>query len=239
MSDRLFQGQEFGIPGPGTATVFFICPYSATIKMVRLAILCLVRNGFHVVAYETTNSVFTDGDPAILPVLIAALRDHVRARIAGLTAAGVTDFGFFGSSLGSFIFYNCVGQAVPELRWGVFNTGGNIARGMWRMASLQQAHVAAGWSLPRLEEAWAGVQYPDFGRLDGCRFVFSSSRWDSVAPLAEIPKYLGPMLAAGASVRVREVPAWNHRSTVIAGLALAPWLIRTVRRSPSGPGSRT
>jgi hypothetical protein len=62
----------------------------------------------------------------------------------------------YSSSLGSFIVYNCVGDRVPELRWGVFNTGGDIAQGLWNMSSLQQAHAARGWSLPQLVAAAAG-----------------------------------------------------------------------------------
>ena len=94
------------------------------------------------------------------------------------------------------------------------------------MSSLQQAHAARGWSLPQLEQAWAELQWPSFGRLDGCRFVFASSRRDTVAPLRSIAGYLGPMLRAGADVIVREVPAVSHRTTVIAGLWWAPQLIR-------------
>jgi hypothetical protein len=100
------------------------------------------------------------------------------------------------------------------------------------MTDLRELHVAQGWSLPRLEEAWAPLQWPQFGPLDGCRFVFSSSRRDNAAPLGQIRQYLGPMLAAGAAVQVREVPAVSHRSTVIAGLLLAPRLVRSVR--PAG-----
>jgi hypothetical protein len=135
-----------------------------------------------------------------------------------------------GSSLGSFILYNCIGSEIPELRWGVFNTGGNIAQGVWNMPELRQLHVARGWSLPRLEESWAGLQWPDFGRLDGCRFVFASSRRDSIAPLRNISRYLEPMLRAGAEVSVYEVPATSHRTTVIAGLWMGPKLVRMVRR---------
>jgi hypothetical protein len=103
---------------------------------------------------------------------------------------------------------------------------------MWNMADLRQLHEARGWSLPRLQAAWAGLQWPDFGRLDGCRFVFSSSRRDTVAPLRGIAPALDPMLRAGAQVSLREVPAFSHRTTVIAGLWLAPRLLRLVRRRP-------
>jgi len=229
MPDRLFQSQEFGVSTRTTATIIFICPYSAPIQRVLFAIRRLLRAGYHVVAYETTTAVFTEADPMILPEVISQVREDIRSRIAKLTSEGVTEFGFLGSSLGSFILYNCVGHGIPELRWGVFNTGGNIARGLWNMTTLRQVHEARGWSLPRLEEAWAELQWPDFGRLDGCRFVFSSSRRDTVAPLRNISEYLGPMLQAGAEVSVYEVPAISHRTTVIVGLWKGPQLIRMVR----------
>jgi hypothetical protein len=229
MQDRLFQSEEFGFPAQATATLIFICPYGTPIEKVRFAIRRLLRAGYHVVAYETTAAVFTDADPMILPELIAQVRVDIKARIAKLTAAGVTEFGFFGSSLGSFILYNCVGRTIPEFRWGVFNTGGNIALGVWNMAELRQLHEERGWSLPRLEQTWAALQWPDFGRLDGCRYVFASSRRDTIAPLGNIPDYLGPMLTAGAKVSVYEVPAVSHRTTVIAGLWKAPHLVRMVR----------
>jgi hypothetical protein len=229
MPDRLFRSQEFGVSARTTATIIFICPYSAPIQRVLFAIRRLLREGYHVVAYETTTAVFTEADPMILPEVISQVREDIRSRIAILTSKGVTEFGFFGSSLGSFILYNCVGHGIPELRWGVFNTGGNIARGMWNMTTLRQVHEARGWSLARLEEAWAELQWPNFGRLDGCRFVFSSSRRDTVAPLRNISEYLGPMLQAGAEVSVYEVPAISHRTTVIVGLWKGPQLIRMVR----------
>jgi len=231
MPDRLFQSQEFGVSAQTTATIIFICPYNAPIQRVLFAIRRLLRAGYHVVAYETTTAVFTEADPMILPEVISQVREDIRSRIAMLTSEGVTEFGFFGSSLGSFILYNCVGHGIPELRWGVFNTGGNIARGLWNMTTLRQVHEARGWSLPRLEEAWAELQWPSFGRLDGCRFVFSSSRRDTVAPLHNIAEYLGPMLQAGAEVSVYEVPAISHRTTVIVGLWKGPQLIRMVRPS--------
>jgi len=237
MQEGLFQSEEFGTATRTTATIIVICPYGTPIRKVRFAIRRLLREGYHVLAYQTTASVFTEADPTILPELVSQVREDIRSRIAKLSVEGVTEFGFFGSSLGSFILYNCVGDKVPELRWGVFNTGGNIARGMWSMPDLRQLHEARGWSLPRLEEAWAGVQWPDFGRLDGCRFVFASSRRDSVAPLGDISEYLEPMLRAGAEVSVREVKAISHRTTVIAGLWKAPRLVRLVRAAPAASGT--
>jgi hypothetical protein len=235
MQDGLFQSEEFGTSAQAAATIIFICPYSTPIQKVRFAIRRLLRAGYHVVAYQTTTAVFTQADPTILPELISGVREDIRSRITMLTSDGVTEFGFFGSSLGSFILYNCIGREIPELRWGVFNTGGNIARGVWNMPMLRQLHVAQGWSLPRLEEAWAELQWPDFGRLDGCRFVFASSRRDRIAPLRNISPYLEPMLRAGAEVSVYEVLATSHRTTVIVGLWKGPQLVQMVRiAQPAG-----
>jgi len=230
MQDRLFQSDEFGVSSQAVATVIFICPYGTPIEKVRFAIQRLIRTGYHVVAYQTTTAVFMDGDPMILPELISQVRDDIRSRIEKLKSQGVTEFGFFGSSLGSFILYNCVGCEIPELRWGVFNTGGNIAQGVWTMAAAKERYVERGWSLPQLEEAWAKLQWPDFGRLDGCRFVFTSSRRDRVAPLRNIPQYLEPIRQAGAEVKVCEVPAINHKTTVVMGLWKGPQLVRMVSR---------
>lgn len=196
---------------------------------MRFAIRRLRRKGYHVLAYETTAAVFYEADPLILPELISQVREDIRSRIAKLASEGVTEFGFFGSSLGSFILYNCIGREIPELRWGVFNTGGNIARGLWNYPELRQLHVARGWSLARLEEAWAELQWPDFGRLDGCRFVFASSRGDTIAPLSDISRYIEPMLRAGADISVHKVRATSHRTTVIVGLWKGPQLVRMVR----------
>jgi hypothetical protein len=229
MQDRLFQVEEFGAARQTTATIIFICPYGTPIEKVRFAIRRFLKDGYHVLAYQTTAAVFTAADPMILPEVISQVREDIRSQIAKLTAEGVTEFGFFGSSLGSFILYNCVGREIPELRWGVFNTGGNIARGVWNMPALRQRHAERGWSLPRLEEAWAELQWPDFGRLDGCKFVFASSRRDKVAPLPNISQYLGPMLRAGAEVSVYEVPATSHRTAVIVGLWKGPQLVQRVR----------
>ena len=229
MQDRLFQSEEFGTSGPAAATIIFVCPYGTPIQKVRFSIRRLLAAGYHVVAYQTTTAVFREANPMILPELISVLREDIRSRIAELASEAVVEFGFFGSSLGSFILYNCIGDKVPELRWGVFNTGGNIAQGLWNTPDLRELHLARGWSLPRLEEAWAELQWPDFGRLDGCRFVFASSGRDSIAPLRNISPYLEPMLRAGADVSVRKMPAISHRTTVIAGLWRAPQLVRTVR----------
>lgn len=225
----MYRCEEFGTSSQAADAIIFICPFDTSIQRVRFAVRRLCRMGYRVVAYETISTVFTDGNPAILPELIAAVREDIRARIANLASQGVSEFGLFGSSLGSFILYNCIGQEIPELRWGVFNTGGDIALGVWRIPALNQRHVARGWSLPRLEQAWAKLQWPDFGGLDGCRFVFVGSRRDKVAPLSNIAQYLEPMRRAGAEVSVYEVPAIGHTTTVMAGLAIGPHLVRTVR----------
>jgi hypothetical protein len=111
MQGRLFECAEFGNCAQGAATIIFICPYGTPIQKVRFAIRRFLKAGYHVAAYETTTAVFTEADPEILPELISVVREDIRSRIRTLTSAGVTEFGFFGCSLGSFILYNCVGRA--------------------------------------------------------------------------------------------------------------------------------
>ena len=141
MQNPLYQCEEFGTSPQAAATIIFVCPFDTSIQRVRFAIRRLCREGYRVVAYQPTSAVFMDTDPTILPELISQVREDIRARIARLKSQDVTDFGFFGSSLGSFILYNCIGREIPELRWGVFNTGGNIARGLWRIPAVKQRHV--------------------------------------------------------------------------------------------------
>jgi len=143
-----FRSEEFRAASTASPAIIFICPYSTSISALRWAIRRLRREGYHVVAYETTTAVFMAGDPAILPDLISAMRKDIKSQISRLKSEGVTEFGFFGSSLGSFILYNCIGDALSELRWGVFNTGGDIAQGMWRLDGARRQHVLRGWSLP-------------------------------------------------------------------------------------------
>jgi hypothetical protein len=228
----MFRSEEFTASPRGTVTIIFVCPYGTSIEAVRWAIRRLLKAGYNVLAYAATKDVFLAADPAILPDLIREMRADIRSQVARLRSEGVTEFGFFGSSLGSFIFYNCVGDQVPELRWGVFNTGGDIAKGMWRLEEARRQHVQAGWSLDRLSAAWAAVQYPEFGNLDGGRFIFVSSRHDKIAPLAGIEPFLGPMREAGARVSVQEVPAIGHFTTIVAGLWQAPRFVALVRSGP-------
>jgi hypothetical protein len=230
-----FRREEFRAASKTSSAIIFICPYGTSISTVRWAIGRLRRDGYHVVAYETASAVFMAGDPSILPDLIAAVRTDITSQVSRLRSEGVTDLGFFGSSLGSFILYNCIGDALPDLRWGVFNTGGDIAQGMWRLDGARRQHVMRGWSLARLEAAWAGLQWPEFGRLDGCRFIFVSSRRDTIAPLDNITQYLEPIRRAGAQVSVLKVPAIGHLTTIVAGLWRAPRIVAMVRGQAAFP----
>lgn len=228
MDTALFRFEEFA-SSPTAVALIFVCPYGTTIRGMRWPVRLLCRAGYHVVAYETTKDVFAAADPAILPQLILEMRKSISSHISRLKLQGIKEFGFFGSSLGSFILYNCIGDAIPELRWGVFNTGGNIAQGVWRMETARQHHSQQGISLPQLEAAWAGLQWPDFGRLDGCRFVFAGSPKDELAPLQNVRSYLEPMRRAGAQVSVLRVPAVGHQTAVFAGLLLAPRIVAMLR----------
>src|SRR5260370_33693763 len=133
MQNSLYQCEEFGTSLQAAAAIIFVCPFDTAIQRVRFAIRRLCREGYRVVAYQTSSAVFMDADPTILPELISQVRDDIRARIAKLKSQDVTDVGVFGSSLGSFILDNCMGHEITQARWGALTTGGTIARGLGRI----------------------------------------------------------------------------------------------------------
>jgi hypothetical protein len=96
-----FRSEEFRAASRASPAIMFICPYGTSISGVRWAIRRLRRAGYHVMVYETTTTVFMAADPAILRDLISAMRKDLESQISRLRSEGVTEFGFFGSSLGS------------------------------------------------------------------------------------------------------------------------------------------
>ena len=95
-----YRSEEFGAASRASPAIIFICPYGTSISTLRWAIRRLRRAGYHVMAYETTPAVFMAADPAILRDLISAMRKDLESQISRLRSEGVTEFGFFGSSLG-------------------------------------------------------------------------------------------------------------------------------------------
>ena len=88
-------------------------------------------------------------------------------------------------------------------------------------AGVRPARLVAG---PARRPHGPAVQRPEFGNLDGCRFVFVSSRHDTIAPLANIEPYLGPMRRGGRPGQrprgARHRALLDHRRGPVAGAAV-------------------
>ena len=198
---------------------------------MKLVVRNLYKSGYNVVSYDVTKSVFYSANPEILKELIHQIKADINNKIKSFKTLGIDDFGFFGSSIGSFILFNCV-SSISELRWGIFNTGGNIARGMWKIKKARNAHIRKGITLQKLESLWHESQFPEFKNLQGNRYIFVSSSSDKIAPLEHVDRYLDTMRQAGAVVKIKEIKAAGHLSAVMNGLRLAPRLVKEVKNLP-------
>ncbi len=201
--------------------------------MVLPIIWRLQHAGHTVIAYDNATDIFLAGDPTLLEPAIRRVEADIKSRIAEFRASGITEFGFFGTSLGSFILYDCL-STIPELKWGVFNTGGNLAQSVWRLPKARQAFEAHHIDLPALEQAWREFQYCPFSGLSGGRYAFLGSRGDNIAPLADIAPYLIPIRDAGATIGIIEIGGTTHLRAAIIGLWQASAFIAQVQRGEVG-----
>jgi len=216
-------------PTKNSRTVlFYLCPFGTKFWAVRINIKKLQRAGYNVVVYDTTNDVFYGADPSILIDIIDAIAKDIKDEIKTFQNDGINDFGFFSTSLGSFIAYNCVSR-IPQLRWGVFNTGGNIADALFRIKKSRQSHEKKGVTLRQVTEAWHHLQYPNFQNLHGHSYIFFSSRADRIAPFEGINEFVTIMQQAGAHTELIETRAFGHVSAAVRGFQQSNRLLRRVR----------
>lgn len=208
--------------------LFFVCPYLVKIWIVRHILRGLQKQGYTVVAYDTTNDTFLAGDPALLEAVIVDVKADIQNHVSAFRKQGVTEFCFLGSSLGTFILYNCIND-VKALQYGVFNTGGNIAHGMWKLPRARRSHQKRGISLPMLEQHWHELQHPKFENLAGHSYAFVSSDGDTIVPLKDIDPYIDPVRNAGVSVRIVDLKTRSHVHTVYTGLRNAAALLEQVK----------
>lgn len=212
------------------AVLFFLCPFGTKLWKVRPVIKKLQKAGYTVVGYDATDDTFYAADPSILITVIDQIADDIKSTAEEYQKHGIGDFGFFGSSLGAFIAYNCVARLPHYLRWGVFNTGGNIAEATWRLEKPRQIHEQKGITKQDLIKAWHDIQYPGFSGLRGNSYIFVSSPADKVAPIEDIDEYLQMVVDAGATGRILSLKARGHTTTVIRGFQKSVQLLEEVRR---------
>lgn len=228
----LYRSQVFKTNG-SKIVVFFVCPFGTRIWMTRHIVQKLQRSGYSVVAYDASKDVFTAANPSLLKEIVDGVKYGIKKHIETFKKEGIEEFGFFGTSLGAFILYNCINDC-KDLKWGVLNTGGNAAQAIWKMKAIRKKHEAKGITLSALEKQWYGLQHPVFSGLSGHTYAFVSSKGDRLAPLSDIRQYLLPIREAGANIGIIEIKAAGHMHAAITGLVQAASLLSRVRSGDVG-----
>lgn len=222
----LVTAEDFITKGSKKA-VFFLCPYGTKIERLKWAIRSLQKAGYSVVAYEFDNHILDLGDPNQLITGIKQTQSSLQEKAAGLTAQDYTNFGFVGSSIGAFIAYNCL-LVLPELSWGIMNTGGNVADAVWSDEIIRKAYEANGYTKEKLQYIWHDIQYPALGDLKGTNLLLITSHADKVTGYEGAMKCFDYIKSAGPNVEVQVHKRLGHRKTVIRNLLRVRKLVRRV-----------
>jgi hypothetical protein len=215
-------------PGAHRA-VFFLGPYATPMSKLRWAIWALQRAGYSVVTYEYSREIFKTGEPERLFAAVKKTRVHIKASIKELQAEGYTEFGFVGSSLGSFIAYNCMGT-IPELSWGILNTGGNLAEAIWSFQTERQHFEEKGFTLPSLKKAWHSLQYAELGDMRAKRHILITSKGDKTLDYKGALACLDLIKTAGSDVNLIMHKRLGHRATVARNLFRIQKLVKKVKK---------
>lgn len=223
----LVKTQNFLQPSANTV-VFFLCPYATPVRKIQWSVKSLMRAGYSVIAYEYPRIIFRSGDPAKLFQTVEETRMHITQTIKELQGRGYKEFGFFGSSLGAFIAYNCLGS-VPELAWGIMNTGGNITEAVWSFQAERSAFKAKGYTKDTLAKAWQPLQYPELGDLTNKNYILITSKGDKTVSYPGALECFGMIEAAGPEVQVIVHRKLSHRATVVRNLLRIRKLVKTAR----------
>ncbi|MDB5183092.1 MAG: hypothetical protein JWO47_876 [Candidatus Saccharibacteria bacterium] len=178
-------------------------------------------------AYEFSNHVLDLGDPSQLIIAIKQTREVIQESVAKLKGQGYTNFGFIGSSLGSFIIYNCL-AVLPELKWGIINTGGEVADAVWSDKVMRKPYEANGYTKENLQNAWSDIQYPDLGDLKGKNLLLITSISDEIVGYEGAIKCFDYIKSAGPNVEVQVHKRLGHRKTVLRNLLRLRKLVRRV-----------
>ncbi|TXG77661.1 hypothetical protein E6P97_01260 [Patescibacteria group bacterium] len=224
MTTTLYTRKIYAHRNP-TGIVFFACPFGVKRWTVAWAIKQIQRAGFSVVVYDFDNKILSGSDLSLLPKTISQVSSDIHDLIERYAADEQSNFGIFGTSLGSFVLFSAVANNA-EISWGVFNTAGNAAKGAWNIPQARKSLVRHGHSLPTLLNAWSKVQDPLFKTNATKRdFLFIGSNRDEVVPLNELEQYTNGMKSAGINIEIREYSKGRHITTAICGLRNAGRLV--------------
>lgn len=203
--------------------IFFLCAHDTRLKSYKFAIKQLLRQGYEVVGYEFDPTVIHSGDPNVLPRFVDAMRQEVETVIENKYNDSAIEVGIFGNSIGTFIGYNILD--IPQVNWVIMNTGGNMARGFWRLPRARRAFEENGVTLGQLELAWHRVQNPKWHNPKGKRVLFLSSTGDKLATIEDALTAHEYMLKHGVNSKFVRMRRLNHQHTIMYNLTRAGRLL--------------
>lgn len=210
------------------AVLFFGSPYGVSLNLLKPFISGLLNDGYTIVGYDFNNAVFTRGEAHHLPKLINYVIDDVSEVINTYEKLGITDFGFYGTSLGGFVLYNIIAK-IPKLKWGVINAGGDAAEAVWQFRLLRKKFKKNGHTLDDLKESWKHLQNPDFNdSLAGNHYLIVGSHADRVVPFDQSEHLLEGLKQSGAHIDYIRVNGFGHYHAGVIGLLRCRKLIRLV-----------
>ena len=213
--------------GNPRAVLVFCCPFGTKIALFRSLIKKLNKDGFTVLAYDFNNKVFFGGEGSYLIDLVNEVLKDMSMEIQKYKDDGFSDIGFFGTSLGAFILYEAI-SVIPGFKWGVLNTGGDVAKGIWKIKRSRRAFIKNGYSLEKLQSEWHDIQYLYFKTdLSNCHIVFIGSDNDPITPLNKIKDFATYIHdQSGASIETIKVKGMGHNHTAFIGLRKARSIIK-------------
>src|SRR5437868_3145025 len=202
--------------------LYYICRS----RIVRKFTAQFVYLAIVVASYGFNNDVFHKGDATRLPQLVHDVTEDMAKIIESYKKRGITDVGFFNTSLGAFVQYQAVAK-IPEFSWRVLSTGGDIAAGSWKIKKANGAFTKNGCTLPKLQTEWHTLQYPEFKTdLQHAYFVFVGSDHGPITALRgprDFASYINKR--SSARTEIVKIRGLGHSHTALIGLTKARALI--------------
>jgi pimeloyl-ACP methyl ester carboxylesterase len=191
-----------------------MCGFGGSIWQATFLIRTLHRAGYDVTAMDFSESVLSQGDPALL----LQLTDEVVAKAEAEAKRAQEAVLIVGISLGALMALNILRRS-PLLHTGVLITGGDIVK------VAQNIYGAKVWpqSYDELATLWSSVNiYTKPALLAGKRLLFVLPAKDKLIDPEDVRQEMNKQVAAGNRLVRIERHSFGHIGTIIEETVLFP-----------------